>query len=1281
MSFFGSQATGTKPQKLTTLSVQTSSYGICMGMAWGTARITGNLIWYGDFEAIEHTEDMGGKGGGGMTSTNYTYRTAFAFGLLETQVASIPRVWSGKDKTDLGKLGLDLMTGAAGQSPWSYLASKHAGEALNYPGIAYVGAASFDLGNSASLPNLAFEVQTTTAGVAGTPDAAPWTIVTDLLTAGGFPGARVGSLSAYTNFTGANGLFLSPALMEQKRAADHVQDVLDMTHTAPVASEGVLKLIPYGDTGAIANGYTFTPTTAPVYDLTDDDFLGLDGELPIRIKRKAQSDAKNRLRIEFKDRANEYATGAVSASDEAHIAQCGERPADTIQYDAIKTADIASKVAYLKLQRGLYVLNEYELRLGWRYCLLEPMDVVTLTHSLLGMARVPVRIVAIEEDSEGALTITAEDFPQGAGQAPIVPPQPPSGYSTDMNVAPGNAAAPVVFEPPIGLAGQPELWLATSGGATYGGCAVWVSLDNVTYKQVGVLSGKSRHGITTAALPLVSDPDTTSTLAVDLSVSGASLLGGTATDRDLFSTLCWVGGELVSYQSANLTGANAYAITSLRRGAYGSPITAHASASKFVRCDDRVFRYAYDPAIIGKTLYIKLQAYNIYAGAYQDLASLTPTAYVVQGAPLGTVGGLALEQPFVGTACAIKWTAYKGASSYTVEVWSGGTKRRTVTGLGSSRYAYSYEDAKADGGPYRNLEFRVYAVAGNGTSGSPAVITASNPQIGAPTGIATAAAGSSLVINTNRPTDTDYAGTRVWVSTTSGFNPGATTPAYDGPNNWYSGMGLASGTYYVRIAHYDVFGTDGMATSGELAITVVGVNGVRTVTALPANPAAVNGDMAVFLDTATAIQRGIWGWDGSAWKCTRDGANLVANSVAADRLAVSSLSAITANMGSITSGSLTLDAAGFVRGGSTGYMTGAGIWMGYHSGLYKMHVGSPTGSGFTWDGTTFTIRGASGQVLLSSGNGVPWGQISDKPADGQIVNNLIDPSTWTAGDGGAPGFNCKGSVWESYREPQPLPDGSKGLVWHCLPGRNYNGGWGWDGTGYAGSAPAGDADGGWNTDPFKIDPTKMYRFTVWVKRSGGTTGATFFGTSPVTEYSGSVNGNPYFWSGLLPTFDRWFLLVGYVFPAGLAWQGQSNRGGVWDSVTGQKVSNGLDYLWTPGQSTAVHRAYLFYSAPGCTQYMCWPRVDLCDGTEPSIDALLSMSAVSGRNKITQGNASTFIDDAAIGSAQIGSVALVGVGNFSVKSATAGARTEMDSRVIKVFDASGVLRVKLGDLSA
>jgi len=58
-----------------------------------------------------------------------------------------------------------------------------------------------------------------------------------------------------------------------------------------------------------------------------------------------------------------------------------------------------------------------------------------------------------------------------------------------------------------------------------------------------------------------------------------------------------------------------------------------------------------------------------------------------------------------------------------------------------------------------------------------------------------------------------------------------------------------------------------------------------------------------------------------------------------------------------------------------------------------------------------------------------------------------------------------------------------------------------------------------------------------------------------------------------------------------------------------------------------------------------------------------------------------IQDAAITSAKIASLNLVGEANFAVKTGTSGARMEMNNKTIKVFDASGVLRVKIGDLTA
>ncbi len=67
--------------------------------------------------------------------------------------------------------------------------------------------------------------------------------------------------------------------------------------------------------------------------------------------------------------------------------------------------------AQLQLQRKAYVRNTYKWKLGWRYSLLEPMDIVLLTDATLGLSGAAVRITQIDEDDNGELTVTAEEIP------------------------------------------------------------------------------------------------------------------------------------------------------------------------------------------------------------------------------------------------------------------------------------------------------------------------------------------------------------------------------------------------------------------------------------------------------------------------------------------------------------------------------------------------------------------------------------------------------------------------------------------------------------------------------------------------------------------------------------------------------------------------------------------------------------------------------------------------------------------------------------------------------
>src|ERR1700674_627446 len=227
--------------------------------------------------------------------------------------------------------------------------------------------------------------------------------------------------------------------------------------------------------------------------------------------------------------------------------------------------------------------------------------------------------------------------PIGVGTATLYPKLTTAGAGYNMLVPPGNTNPPIIFEPPAALSGGAlEVWMIASGGANWGGCQAWVSLSGNTYALAGTIYKGARQGVLSANLASHSDPDTVDTLAVDLTESLGQLLGGTATDADNFTTLCYCAGELVSYQSATLTAAYKYNLgTRLRRGVYGTPIGAHSSGAGFARFgpnDPSLFRYVYPANLIGQTISVKLPAFNTFGQALQSLAGLIVDTYVLTGA-------------------------------------------------------------------------------------------------------------------------------------------------------------------------------------------------------------------------------------------------------------------------------------------------------------------------------------------------------------------------------------------------------------------------------------------------------------------------------------------------------------------------------------------------------------------------------------------------------------------------------------------------------------------------
>ncbi len=643
----GGKTTHTYADKISGIQLQSSSYNKPIPLVYGSNKLTGNCIYYNDFTVTSHTESQGGKGGGGgkSKSTTYTYHAAMMFGICEGP-AQINRVW--KDKDAAKALDYDKFTvfpGNASQTPWSYLTSKHPSDALGYAGTLIVANSRLYLPN-ASPSNYQFEIfgrcqAPNIPNAVVFPDCYPDEVIVDILSGERtnlIPVDRIGNLVNYRKYCIANGFYLSPKIEDKTPAKDALAEILEATNSNVIwSSDGskmVLKVVPYGDvvvTGKDNDGteITYTPDVTPLYDLENDDFLPLseDGS-SIEVTRANKNECYNIVPIEYVDIAKDYNTNVISEPETLDVQKFGERQASDVSLHCIHRQSIAQKISKIKAQRYIYCKNQYKFKLPFNYILLEPMDIVTLTESNYGLDKKPVRILEIEENDDATFTFVAEEWPFGVAHAASYDTQVGDGYVPDTSMDPGNANAPTFFTPPIVLTGGTrEIWFGVSGGENWGGAEVWISVDGGTsYSYIENVEQPAKHGTLLSALPASTSNTIDNVNSLDIQLEDTRLIMQSvqAQERDDLYTLCYVDGELLSYQNAELIGPGQYRLTGLKRGVYDTSASSHEAGTKFLRCgtdldESSIFKYPVPPSRQSQIIAVKLRSFNVFGGGLQEL--------------------------------------------------------------------------------------------------------------------------------------------------------------------------------------------------------------------------------------------------------------------------------------------------------------------------------------------------------------------------------------------------------------------------------------------------------------------------------------------------------------------------------------------------------------------------------------------------------------------------------------------------------------------------------------
>ena len=242
------------------------------------------------------------------------------------------------------------------------------------------------------------------------------------------------------------------------------------------------------------------------------------------------------------------------------------------------------------------------------------------------------------------------------------------------------------------------------------------------------------------------------------------------------------------------------------------------------------------------------------------------------------------------------------------------------------------------------------------------------------------------------------------------------------------------------------------------------------------------------------------------------------------------------------------------------------------------------------------------------------------------VDTLVKPSLWTVGTGNVTYFSnsLNGADNESIRLLDYDPWGKTSVVWQA----QSNG----EDVTFTSTGTQTQADGGWNGVNFSIDRTKLYRFCVWSKVVRNTDAVIYIGhygnTSILiagrgaTTVIGEQDANPYFSARNTVNYplNEWVLEVGFVYP-----YTYGVTGVVHPDTGGYTISRGANnklfsdfygqHKWSPTQTTALQRVYLFYedsAPPTSIVQFSEPRVEVVDGTEPSIADLLRDHPVENR---------------------------------------------------------------------
>jgi|APLak6261659120_1056016.scaffolds.fasta_scaffold00005_28 hypothetical protein len=369
-------------------------------------------------------------------------------------------------------------------------------------------------------------------------------------------------------------------------------------------------------------------------------------------------------------------------------------------------------------------------------------------------------------------------------------------------------------------------------------------------------------------------------------------------------------------------------------------------------------------------------------------------------------------------------------------------------------FNYQFGTNISDGGPRRTFTLKVRARDYYGQYSQEAALTVTNPPPSDFGAVEFTPGPNAIFVNYTKPTDSDYRYTRVYASQTPAFSPSPLNLVGETTDRVSSFPINAPGYWYIRLQGVDAFGLAGTVYSTEFAVfvTTASIDITAAVNQILEDPGK-DGDVVVEASRFLVVQPGtstpqkaVFGVGqvdgvpsvGIAGDLVLDGTfygrSVVAHSLAADKLNINQLSAITADFGTMTAGTIKTSTGTSWRVelsdvGGFPIWYGSGTKIADNGKFFLDNAGNAFFGGainvnnlFTVAANgTVTIRDASNNVVFSSGSGADWTYMVNKPDSLFDINNI----EWAKLDGISAGAT-KNTI---FRQGGTVPVGVNGDIW------------------------------------------------------------------------------------------------------------------------------------------------------------------------------------------------------------------------------------------------------------